>query len=62
MTDKQTPREIIEKLAAMTDAEFSQFMARHFEQLCKRQVTRPQRTDERSDPDVIREGKAKWPY
>jgi hypothetical protein len=39
MSDKQTPREIIEKLAAMTDEEFSQFMARHFEQLCKRQVT-----------------------
>ena len=39
MTDKQTPSEIIEKLAAMTDAEFSQFMARHFEQLCKRPVT-----------------------
>jgi hypothetical protein len=38
------PREIIEKLAAMTDAEFSQFMARHFEQLCKRPVTRPHRT------------------
>jgi hypothetical protein len=46
MTDKQTPREIIEKLAAMTDAEFSQLMARHFEQLCKRPVTRPQRTGE----------------
>jgi DNA-binding GntR family transcriptional regulator len=38
MTDKpeQTPREIIAKLAAMSDAEFSAFMARHFEQLCKR--------------------------
>jgi hypothetical protein len=46
MTDKQTPREIIEKLAAMTDAEFSQFMARHFEQLCKRPATRPPRGEQ----------------
>jgi hypothetical protein len=38
MTDKpeQTPREIIATLAAMSDKEFSQFMAGHFEQLCKR--------------------------
>lgn len=38
MSDKpdQTPREIITKLAAMSDAEFNAFMAWHFEQLCKR--------------------------
>jgi len=34
----QTPREIIAKLAAMSDAEFSQFMAWQFEQSCKRPV------------------------
>jgi hypothetical protein len=34
----QTPREIITKLAAMSDAEFNAFMAWHFEQLCKRRV------------------------
>jgi len=37
MTDKpeQSPREIIAKLAAMSDAEFNAFMSRHFAQKCK---------------------------
>ena len=35
MSNKQTPREIIAKLAEMSDEEFSQFMAWHFARLCK---------------------------
>jgi hypothetical protein len=31
---EQTPREIITKLAAMSDAEFNAFMSRHFAQKC----------------------------
>ena len=36
MSDKpdQTPREIITKLAAMSDQEFNAFMSRHFAQKC----------------------------
>ncbi|WP_179879859.1 hypothetical protein [Bradyrhizobium ottawaense] len=42
MTDKpkdqpqQTPREIMDKLYAMTPAEFSNFMADHFQRLCSK--------------------------
>lgn len=38
MSDEQTPREIIAKLAAMSDEEFHQFMAWHFEQSCKQPI------------------------
>jgi hypothetical protein len=38
---KQTPREIIAKLAAMSDGEFNAFMHWHFQQLCKQPVVPP---------------------
>jgi len=47
MTDKkpeQTPCEIIAKLAAMSDKEFSQFMAAHFARLCAKPLP-PQKLD-----------------
>lgn len=34
--DKQTPREIVAKLAAMTPEEFNRFMHEHFQRLCAR--------------------------
>lgn len=38
MSDKkdQTPREIMEKLGAMTPKEFSDFMHDHFQRLCSK--------------------------
>ena len=39
--DKQTPREILDKLHAMTPEEFSRFMAEHFQRLCARPLPSP---------------------
>jgi len=41
---KQTPREIIARLADMTDEEFGQFMHQHFNRICRQPP--PQNPDE----------------
>jgi hypothetical protein len=35
---EQTPREMIAKLAAMTDEEFDQFMHEHFDRICRQKA------------------------
>ncbi|MET3225707.1 hypothetical protein ABIE85_001466 [Bradyrhizobium diazoefficiens] len=32
----QTPREVMDKIYAMTPSEFSQFMAGHFQRMCSK--------------------------
>ena len=42
---EQTPREIIARLAAMSDQEFNAFMARHFAQKCKQPLPKESADD-----------------
>jgi hypothetical protein len=39
---EQTPREIIEKLAAMSPEEFNYFMMEHFKRLCRQPLPQAQ--------------------
>ena len=46
----QTPREMIAKLAAMTDAEFDRFMHQHFNRICRQPP--PQDRDKNTFPSL----------
>lgn len=41
MADKQTPREIMDKLNAMTPEEVNHFLGEHFRRLCSKPLPAP---------------------